>query len=414
MTPGAEPRNVSRNLIVWGLMAFGALVLVLVLLLTVGGGAEQQVRQREAEAEAKRVEAVVQSDKPSLEQAQRLLQQQEQAAAAAARQQAQALPPPAISTAPVEGLDRVPASQDPILSGRSSVAPRPAIDIADVDRRAREREGRSAEPPQARTTPTGAMPEIFDVGQVKPLAEQALDAAQDGSNVRAQQARQQQARAEQGGQNSAGAADQPYETQRPQRAPSTRVLTEGAILDVVLINEINTQNPGNVQLRLVSDVYDSLGHRQLLIPKGARLIASYGAQNNRVGLDRISLQVRRIVFPDGRSLAWEGSPITDAMGNAGAPAEHHSNLLRAIGPSAVVALLGYWADKQLGPTTVAGGQQQPSATQSVTQQILPKIEERIAQRYGAAQPYYTIEAGRRLSLVLTRDFEIPPVATNKP
>ncbi|MFN3830573.1 MAG: TrbI/VirB10 family protein, partial [Tepidimonas ignava] len=156
------------------------------------------------------------------------------------------------------------------------------------------------------------MPEIFDVGQAKPLAEQALDAAQDGSNVRAQQARQQQARAEQGGQNSAGAADQPYETQRPQRAPSTRVLTEGAVLDVVLINEINTQNPGNVQLRLVSDVYDSLGHRQLLIPKGARLIASYGAQNNRVGLDRISLQVRRIVFPDGRSLAWEGSPITDA------------------------------------------------------------------------------------------------------
>lgn len=409
MTQDAErPRNVSRNLIVWGLLAFGALVLALVMLMTVGGGVEQKQQQSRAEDEAKRVERVTESAKPSLEQAQQLLQAQQQA-----QQQPAALPPPVISGVPVQGTDRLPASQDPIVSSGSSVAPR--IDIADVDRRAREREGqRFQETTAARAHVSGAMPEIFDVGQAKPLAEQALDAAQDGSNVRAQQARQQQARAEQGGQNSAGAADQPYETQRPQRAPSTRVLTEGAVLDVVLINEINTQNPGNVQLRLVSDVYDSLGHRQLLIPKGARLIASYGAQNNRVGLDRISLQVRRIVFPDGRSLAWEGSPITDAMGNTGAPAEHHSNLLRAIGPSAVVALLGYWADKQLGPTTVAGGQQQPSATQSVTQQILPKIEERIAQRYGAAQPYYTIEAGQRLSLVLTRDFEIPPVATNKP
>jgi len=198
---------------------------------------------------------------------------------------------------------------------------------------------------------------------------------------------------------------------RAQLSPTRYLLSEGSILDVVLVNTVNTQNPGPITLRVVSDVFDSNGERRLLIPRGTRLLGSYGPASNRVGLDRVPIQVNRIVFADGRSVTLGGAAVTDSMGAVGAPAEHHSNLLRAIGPSALVALLGVVVDREIGGQ--ATGNTGESATQTVSQQIFPRIEERVAERFGSAQPYYTIEPGTRMNLVLSQDLSLAPVAARQ-
>ncbi len=194
----------------------------------------------------------------------------------------------------------------------------------------------------------------------------------------------------------------------PKKAPSEYLIQAGSVIDVVLLNDVNTQNPGRIQFRVVSDVYDSLGNRRLLIPKGAKLLGRYGRPPN-FGLDRVPITVERVLFSDGRSVTLKDFDISDAMGTLGAPAEFHSNIWRAIGPAALVAWIGYKVDEALagkGQTMTT-----PSGTtvqQTISQATIPEIQRRILQRYGSAEPYYTIPAGKRLTIIVASDIAIPP------
>lgn len=409
-----EGKNVSRRIITLSILGFGAFIAVLISMLTVGGGAKEARDQKLKAEEESRVEKLAASPTPSVEDASRILSEQ----AAQAKQEAargQALP------------GRGDGGSVPPPSVDSGVVRRLAdLDLGDIDRQAREaaqrRQAQRDQGPPSEIVPgvrrgaenAMAMPEIFDAGTKKPLADKAVEqVAQDDRAARsrgaagdAQSAKSASAPA----QAATSLDDEPlgrYEVNRPKASPTQYLLAQGSIIDVVLNNEVNTQNPGSVQMRVVSDVYDSTGQRRLLIPKGSKIIANYGQSTNRSGLDRIPIVATRIMFADGRAIDLSPTPISDTMGNVGAPAEHHSNLLRAIGPSALVAWIGYLVDKKVGVTAVPSAGQQPTASQSISQQIVPKIEERIASRYGAALPYYTIDAGTRLSIVLAQDLSIP-------
>jgi type IV secretory pathway VirB10-like protein len=193
----------------------------------------------------------------------------------------------------------------------------------------------------------------------------------------------------------------------PQRAPSKYLLQAGSVVDVVLLNEVNTQLPGKVQFRVVSNVYDSLGGRHLLIPQGTKLLGAYGKPPN-YGLDLVPISVQRALFADGRSILLQDTEISDAMGNVGAPADFHSNIWRALGPAALVAWIGYKADESLAGQVQTGAQTNGSTLQqSISQETIPEIQNRILERYGTAEPYYTIPAGKRLSLVIASDIAIP-------
>jgi len=409
-----EGKNVSRHIITVSILAFGAFIAILVSMLTVGGGVEEARDQKRRAEEAARVEKLAAAPAPSAEEASKILgEQAARASQEAARDQAVpgrgdggGVPPPSVDSNVVRGLA--------------------GLDLGDIDRQAREaaqrRRAQAEQGPPSEIVPgvrrgaenAMAMPEIFDVGTRKPLVDKAVEQV-------APPERAAKSRAPEGGEQGAKSGSAParpatslddepldrYEVNRPKTPPTEYLLAQGSIIDVVLNNEINTQNPGSVQMRVVSDVYDSTGRRRLLIPKGSKIIANYGQSTNRSGLDRIPIVATRIMFADGRAIDLSPTQISDTMGNVGAPAEHHSNLLRAIGPSALVAWIGYQVDKRVGVTAVPSAGQQPTASQSISQQILPKIEERIASRYGAALPYYTIDAGTRLSIVLAEDLSIP-------
>jgi len=396
---GATDKNVSRNIITIAILLFGVFIAILVAMLTVGGGIEEERKKKLREEEAARVEKIASSEKPNVDEAKKILDEQA-AQVKAAQQQSQPkreeVPPPSV---------------DPLAQ----------LDLGEIDRQAREEAARRLQKrqPSSDIMPgvrrgaesAMAMPEVFDVGSRKPLADQAVEEiAKDGRSDKPRTGDTQGDKPGKAGRKATSLDDEPlerYEVTRPKASPTKYLLAQGSIIDVVLNNEINTQNPGTVQMRVVSDVYDSTGKRRLLIPKGSKIIANYGQATNRSGLDRIPIVATRIIFSDGRSIDLSPTQVSDIMGNVGAPAEHHSNLLRAIGPSALVAWIGYMVDKEIGVTAVPSAGQNPTASQSITQQIVPKIEERIASRYGAALPYYTIDAGTRLTLVLSQDLSIP-------
>ncbi|MCX8016318.1 MAG: TrbI/VirB10 family protein [Rhodocyclaceae bacterium] len=385
-----ETKNVSRRIVYVLLAVFAGMVGLLVLYMTVTDTTERLQNERLAQAEAQKAQTLAGSGKPTHEEASQLLQD--------------SLPP-------------APSLPAPPQTPQAQALPPFEIDLEDIDRRARQRMRAPAAPQQAEApTPARAdpasMPEIYDVGAPRPMSASVAGAGQGADAAGAGRSASPPSGAAGSGHgtstgDSTTAAPAPlprttYSATVTKDRPSAYMLNRGAVLDVVLLSEINTQNPGPVQLRVVSDVYDSLGMRKLVIPKGSKLVASVGSIS-RVGLDRVPIVVQRITFPDGRVLDLESAPVVDPMGAVGAPAEHHSNILRAVGPSALVALLSYWVDKTLGLTSVPVAGQPMTAAQSVSQQVLPKIEERIANRYGTAAPYYTIEAGARLNLMLTQD-----------
>lgn len=396
--------NVSRKFITFGLIAFVAIVVLFVIFMTWGDGLEQQRAQAAAVEQQERAQQVAARDVPRIQEAERILLEQQQAAAREAARAAAAQAAAGQAQRPA-GLTQAEARR--VAEQIDLDAPLRALTDAPAPRA-------PAAQPQAAGEPSAlAMPEIFEqrggamvhrvVQRVAPAEAGQAGAQPAGAN------------GEQGAQNGANAyasdADPLGVTEptRAQRSPTNYFLAQGSIIDVVLMSEVNTQNPGQIQFRVVSDVFDSRGERRLLVPRGTRLLGAFGANPNRVGLDRVPITINRMIFTDGRSITLAGGQVGDLMGNSGVPAEHHSNLWRAIGPSALVAWLGFFVDRELGTTQQAsGGQQNQSGTQSVTQQIMPRIEERIAERFGAAQPYFTIEAGARLTLMLAQDLAITP------
>ena len=396
--------NVSRKFITFGLIAFVAVVVLFVIYMTWGDGLEQQRAQAAAVEQQERAQQVAARDVPRIQEAERILLEQQQAAAREAARAAAAQAAAGQAQRPA-GLTQAEARR--VAEQIDLDAPLRALTEAPAPRA-------PAAQPQAAGEPSAlAMPEIFEQrgGAMVHRVVQRVAPAETGQ-AGAQPAG---ANGEQGAQNGANAyasdADPLGATEptRAQRSPTNYFLAQGSIIDVVLVSEVNTQNPGQIQFRVVSDVFDSRGERRLLIPRGTRLLGGFGANPNRVGLDRVPITINRMIFTDGRSITLAGGQVGDLMGNSGAPAEHHSNLWRAIGPSALVAWLGFFVDRELGTTQQASGSQQnQSGTQSVTQQIMPRIEERIAERFGAAQPYFTIEAGARLTLMLAQDLAITP------
>lgn len=397
--------NVSRKFITFGLIAFVSVVVLFVIFMTWGDGLEQQRAQAAAVEQQERAQQVAAQDVPRIQEAERILLEQQQAAAREAARAAAAQAAAGQAQRPA-GL-----TQEEVRRAAEQIdldAPLRALTDAPAPRA-------PAAQPQAAGEPSAlAMPEIFEQrgGTMVHRVVQRVAPAEAGQN------------GEQGAQNGArqappAPAANAYasdadplgvtEPTRAQRSPTNYFLAQGSIIDVVLMSEVNTQNPGQIQFRVVSDVFDSRGERRLLVPRGTRLLGAFGANPNRVGLDRVPIAINRMIFTDGRSITLAGGQVGDLMGNSGVPAEHHSNLWRAIGPSALVAWLGFFVDRELGTTQQAsGGQQNQSGTQSVTQQIMPRIEERIAERFGAAQPYFTIEAGARLTLMLAQDLAITP------
>ncbi|TAN03131.1 MAG: TrbI/VirB10 family protein [Rhodanobacteraceae bacterium] len=207
---------------------------------------------------------------------------------------------------------------------------------------------------------------------------------------------------------SAATSEGTYPAVKPMRAPADRILEQGTLIRAVLDTKVDTRNAGNVIATVTQDVYDSINQSQLLVPKGTRLIGSY-SQAVAAGSHAISVVFRRMELPDGRAVDIGPTQSTDYSGASGIQGKYHSNILRALGPSLVVALIGTAVDRW-GNKGQQRNQQSPFGMQSpsVAEQMAPQVNQEVMSRYGTAQPYFIIEAGTPFKLLTQKDIVIPP------
>jgi type IV secretion system protein VirB10 len=97
---------------------------------------------------------------------------------------------------------------------------------------------------------------------------------------------------------------------------SPYVVQAGSVIAAALITGLRSDLPGQITAQVTENVYDSPTGRALLIPQGARLVGEYDSQV-AFGQERVLLAWTRLILPDGRSIALERQPGSDAAGYAG-------------------------------------------------------------------------------------------------
>lgn len=198
----------------------------------------------------------------------------------------------------------------------------------------------------------------------------------------------------------------------PDLPPSTNLLQEGAVIQLVLLTAIDNTLPGHVSARVTENVYDSISGDQLIIPAGTKLEGDYN-QSTLFGQGRMMFGFKRIILPSGVSLripAWNG---TDALGRSGAKGNVNNHLWPQFGTGIFLAVLA----RALEPPNSSGnlilnttGGSNGSIGDAAGQ-VTADMATGILSKYQNMKPQLTIEAGAKISLIVLEDMEIPDLST---
>lgn len=191
-----------------------------------------------------------------------------------------------------------------------------------------------------------------------------------------------------------------------QRAFSPYEVKATTIIPATLLTGINSDLPGPIIAQVREQVYDTVTGQHLLIPQGARLLASYDSMV-AWGQERVLMCWNRIIFPNGSSINLQCMPAADLKGQAGLTDEvdqHWDRLIAAVGLSTVLSL---------GAQVAAGDPTgyQPTLAQSAARNAAGQINaagQGVVQRQLNIQPTITVRPGFGVNVIVTKDMVLEP------
>jgi type IV secretory pathway VirB10-like protein len=178
------------------------------------------------------------------------------------------------------------------------------------------------------------------------------------------------------------------------------------IIPATLITGINSDLPGPIIAQVRERVFDTVTGQHLLIPQGARLLASYDSMV-AWGQERVLMCWNRIIFPNGSSINLACMPAADLKGQAGLTDQvdnHWDRLFAAVGLSTVLSL---------GTQAAAGDPTgyQPNLAQQASRNAAGQINaagQGIIQRQLNLQPTITVRPGFGVNVIVTKDMVLEP------
>jgi type IV secretion system protein VirB10 len=196
-------------------------------------------------------------------------------------------------------------------------------------------------------------------------------------------------------------------------AESPYTLSAGTVIPGLLITAINSELPGQIVGQVSRPVYDSRTQREVLIPRGSRLIGTYDNQI-ATGQGRLLVAWTRMIFPDGRSMRLPGLALTDNAGQSGAKDKVDNHWRRVFGNALLLSAIS--AGVQLSQPSQATVLSTPSPGQvaaGAVGQELSNVALEIVRRGMDVAPTITIRAGQPFNVFLSGDliFDGPYLAT---
>lgn len=180
-------------------------------------------------------------------------------------------------------------------------------------------------------------------------------------------------------------------------------LAPGTIVPLTLVSGLNTDLPGQIVAVVRQNIYDTLTGRNVLIPKGSRVVATYDSAVS-FGQHRVAIAWRQLITPQGYMKSLPGFAGVDPEGYAGASDLHNDHILSIIGGAMLASLVD-----------VAGGLARDRlddyATTTLTRSIVEVLDagtsatQTVAGRYvdllSNRQPTIRIRPGAQLNMMVT-------------
>ena len=189
---------------------------------------------------------------------------------------------------------------------------------------------------------------------------------------------------------------------KAQQAKGRHMLMQGHLIRTVLLRAINSDVPGSIVARVVSNVYDSIDGRTLVIPKGTII---YGEHSSEVGVGqtRILMAADRMIYPDGKSVSLQKSTTSDMRGSSGIEAKVDNHFFQMFGTSLLVGATSWLmpaADQSTTLATTAAGTQTGG---TIVGQSLAGVTKSLAERNRVIKPTLTLPQGELFIITVGRD-----------
>ncbi len=187
---------------------------------------------------------------------------------------------------------------------------------------------------------------------------------------------------------------------RPEDPPGWERIHEGTFLEAVLLTQLSGEFPGPV-LAMVSAPLYSADRRRVLIPRGARVVGTAQAVQNR-DQSRLAVSLHRLLLPDGSWIDLEFTGLNQ-VGESALKDQVNRRYLSTFAAAGAVGVLS--------GLTLAGAS--PYGLQAGVGQGLGGSATSMLDRYLNRMPEITIRAGHRLRIWFTSDVLVPTPPTHR-
>jgi type IV secretion system protein VirB10 len=188
------------------------------------------------------------------------------------------------------------------------------------------------------------------------------------------------------------------------------LMMRGTYIRCVLETHIITDIPGFTSCIVTEPVY-SFNGKHLLLPKGSKVLGSYGQEPNG---PRVAVIWDRIVTPTGIDVSMS-SPGVDNLGGAGHPGYYNAHWASRISSALLISLLSdafKYEAAEHGPTTnsvAANGTVVQEPFQSNTAQTVQDLANQAVRRAANRPPTVTINQGTVVTIYVAKDVDFTAV-----
>lgn len=188
-------------------------------------------------------------------------------------------------------------------------------------------------------------------------------------------------------------------------------LKAGTVVPGILVTGIDSDLPGQIVGQVAENVWDTARGKNVLIPKGTRILGVYDSQVT-FGQRRVLVVWNRLVFPDGTTLNIAGSPGVDQAGYAGLSGRVDEHWGRLVGTALLSSLFVAGAelvhdDKGSG---AGNGTERKSPGDVASEQAAKAILDmaaKLTRKASDIQPTIRIRPGKRFNIFVRKDIVFP-------
>lgn len=194
-----------------------------------------------------------------------------------------------------------------------------------------------------------------------------------------------------------------YSSSTPQN-----VLSAGSMIPVTLLNGIDSDLPSQVVCQVRENVYDSFTGEMLLIPQGAKVIGE--VNNGTVGTaqERIAVNWKRLILPNGVSVNLGSMPGVDNSGYPGLHDRVNNHEGKVIGATMLTSLMSAAAQIAAGNTSSSNDMSASQLAISGASANILNAGAKMLEKNINVSPTIQISPGTVFNIFVTQDLILRP------